>query len=302
MPDRGPRPPAPRAAHDQATGLRRLFEPARPHWMPVLVPVARGHGRDNGRAAGFVGGLAPGLAAWLAELARAFAAGGLERTLVVDAARAQIADALGTRLRYDLQHAFSGDCAPDAARAAAGDSLWVLPAARALELACAPHGDRRRFAAGVNALAHGVERVILVLPAARAGLIETTVHQGISQGISQGCPQEAPAVWMAVGPGPDAGAAALSAVGQALADAEIGTFHLLFLAMDETAAATLFTGIAAAARRQYGATLCAGAAVPDARSMARLAAGLAGGCRPGPARAVDQLAAGARATAVETVS
>jgi hypothetical protein len=294
MPDRGPRPPAPRAAHDQATGLRRLFEPARPHWMPVLVPVARGPGRDNGRVAGFVGGLAPGLAAWLAELARAFAAGGLERTLVVDAARAQIADALGTRLRYDLQHAFSGDCAPDAARAAAGDSLWVLPAARALELACAPHGDRRRFAAGVNALAQGVERVILVLPAARAGLVEATLHPGR--------PQEAPAVWMAVGPGPDAGAAALSAVGQALADAEIGTFHLLFLGMDETAAATLFTGIAAAARRQYGATLCAGAAVPDARSMARLAAGLAGGCRPGPAGAVDQLAAAARATAVETVS
>ncbi|HEX7157101.1 MAG TPA: hypothetical protein VF229_07780, partial [Burkholderiaceae bacterium] len=68
-----------------------------------------------------------------------------------------------------------------------------------------------------------------------------------------------------------------------------------FLGMDETAAATLFTRIAAAAQRQYGATLRAGAAVPDARSMARLAAGLAGGSRAGQPAA-------ARATAVESVS
>jgi hypothetical protein len=67
-----------------------------------------------------------------------------ERTLVIDAARAQIAAALGLRARFDLAQAWCGDCAPAAALVDAGPNLAIVPAARALQSA----QDERRSLAG----------------------------------------------------------------------------------------------------------------------------------------------------------
>src|SRR3974390_3341515 len=84
-----------RVPNDQAAGLRRIFRAAEPHWLPVLLAGDRTEG--DGR--------------WLAALAATCVEQGA-RTLVVDAARAQIAAACGQRVRYDLEHAFRGDCLP----------------------------------------------------------------------------------------------------------------------------------------------------------------------------------------------
>lgn len=104
------------ARPDQAAGLRRLFPRATLRLLPVLVSGAH----------------SPRRSAWLARLAAAFARRG-SRTLVIDAARAQIAGALGLRARFDWLHALRGECAPRQACLDAGDGLRVLPAARAVD-------------------------------------------------------------------------------------------------------------------------------------------------------------------------
>src|ERR1700740_3073419 len=102
------------APQDQAAGLRRMFAPPEPHWLPILL--ARDRDQDTAR--------------WLSLLARACVDQGA-RTLVVDAARAQVARAFGLRARYDLSHAFDGDCSPLESCIAAGADLRILSAARA---------------------------------------------------------------------------------------------------------------------------------------------------------------------------
>src|SRR5882757_2916327 len=88
MPDRarGPNGRSPRAnPQDQAAGLRRLFAPPESQWLPILLAS----GRETGDTR------------WLARFAGAWAEQGA-RTLVVDAARAQLGAAFGLRIRYDL--------------------------------------------------------------------------------------------------------------------------------------------------------------------------------------------------------
>jgi hypothetical protein len=129
---------------DQAATLRQLFAAQGARLLPVVVP----EGAHDGRAS------------WLAKLAQAFARQG-ERTLLVDAARLQIATALGLRARFDLAHVLQGDCVLDAALLDAGSNLAVLPAARAL---AQTHGAR--LLRQLSVLCHGrFDLVLLLLPA-----------------------------------------------------------------------------------------------------------------------------------------
>lgn len=100
---------------DQAATLRRLFPQPVLRVLPVLLPETYCATR----------------ASWVAKLAQAFAQQG-ERTLLVDAARAQVAAALGLRARYDLAQAINGDCLPEAVLLDAGPNLGIVPAGRAL--------------------------------------------------------------------------------------------------------------------------------------------------------------------------
>ncbi len=100
---------------DQAATLRRIFARPRVRVLPVLLPEL--HCALH--------------ASWIAKLAQDFARQG-ERTLVLDAARAQIAATLGLRARFDLAHALRGECAHDAVLLDAGPNLLIAPAARAL--------------------------------------------------------------------------------------------------------------------------------------------------------------------------
>jgi hypothetical protein len=100
---------------DQAATLRRLFARPQVRVLPVLLPEL--HCALH--------------ASWIAKLAQDFARQG-ERTLVIDAARAQVAATLGLRARFDLAHALRGECAFDAVLLDAGPNLLIAPAARAL--------------------------------------------------------------------------------------------------------------------------------------------------------------------------
>lgn len=103
---------------DQAATLRRLFARPAARLLPVLLPELHCATR----------------ASWVAKLAQGFARNG-DRVLVVDAARAQIASALGLRARFDLAHALRGECGFDAVLVDAGPQLSIVPAARALTMA-----------------------------------------------------------------------------------------------------------------------------------------------------------------------
>jgi hypothetical protein len=192
---------------DQAATLRQLFAEQSARLLPVLVP-------DGAHA---------GRASWLAKLAQAFARQG-ERTLVVDAARLQIAAALGLRARFDLAHVLRGDCVLDAALLDAGTNLGVLPAARALEQA-----QSARLLRQVSVLCHDrFDLVLLLVPAcACTDLPDTDVLVPVlpePQDIASQC-------------------AVLRDADRVLAqrvDGPVtGQFRLLFLGMGQDAAATL---------------------------------------------------------------
>ena len=77
---------------DQASGLRALFREVPTQWTLVLQPSVRSEQ----------------LPEHLARRARLMA----ERhgsTLLIDAARTQVASAMGLRLRFDVAHAMAGD-------------------------------------------------------------------------------------------------------------------------------------------------------------------------------------------------
>lgn len=221
---------------DQASGLRRIFEAAPPHWSLVVHPGPR------------AASPAEGLAAHARLLA---AAAG--NTLVIDAARVQLALALGLRLRYDLEHALSGDCAIGEACAGAGPGLWVLPAARAIDAVVEDERRLPRLAAAIGAVGTGMREMMLVVPAGRLGWLRRI------PGLAGVRTALIPVTRRA-----DAGAAVLTAVRQAASDAEIDTFHLLFLGMGEATAGRLLKGMAAIARRHFGVTLLAARPVVDA--------------------------------------
>ncbi len=229
---------------DQASGLRRLFERIPANWTLVLQPPLRS------------GTTAESLAARARLLALRKGA-----TLVIDASRTQVAAALGLRLRYDLEHALAGDCEIAEACAGAGGSLWVLPAARAMDLAVVDEQHAKRVADVLQSLALGMREVILVLPAARMAWVR---HCPALRGIGE-------AVIPVFGSA-ETGTAVLTTIRQAVSELEIGTFHLLFLGMGEATAGRLLAAMAAIARRHFGATLLPAkplAEEPGARAGAR---------------------------------
>jgi hypothetical protein len=231
------------AEGDQASGLRRIFERLPAHWTLVLQPPLR------------AGDTAEALAARARLLALHRGA-----TLVVDASRTQVAAALGLRLRYDLDHALAGDCSIGEACAGAGGSLWVLPAARALDMAVSDHLRADRVAEALQAVAVGMREVVVVLPAARMPWVRRCAPL-----------REVGEAVIPVYGSADAGTAVLTTIRQAVSDLEIGTFHLLFLGMGEATAGRLLAAMAAIARRHFGATLLAAkplAEEPDARTGA----------------------------------
>jgi hypothetical protein len=233
------------AEEDQASGLRRIFERLPAHWTLVLQPPLR------------TGNTAEALAARARLLALRRGA-----TLVIDASRTQVAAALGLRLRYDLEHALAGDCNIGEACAGAGGGLWVLPAARALDMAVSDHIHAQRVAEALQAVAVGMHEVILVLPAARIPFVRRCAPlRGTREAM------------IPVYGSADAGTAVLTTIRQAVSDLEIGTFHLLFLGMGEATAGRLLAAMAAIARRHFGATLLAAKPVaeePGARAGARI--------------------------------
>jgi len=247
------------AGDDQAAGLRRLFGTRPPRWLPVLLA----NGREGTHGA------------WLARLARSFLAQG-DRTLVVDAARAQVASALGLRLRFDLQHALDGDCVPQAACVQASEGLWVVPAARGLEAIDRATDAARRFESGLQALAQEVDCVLLVLPEAgragqRAALSALAGPHGYDNAL------------LAIGGGAAAPARCLEAMSAAMGAVDIDTFHLLFQDMDTASAGRLFPRLAAVAARELGARVADGGRVADPDAMLRLVRAVR--CRPASSRA-----------------
>lgn len=227
---------------DQAAGLRRMFEVPEPQWLPVLL----GPERDGSDAP------------WLAALARACVDQGA-RTLVVDAARAQVAAAFGVRARYDLAHAFNGDCLPSDACSAAGANLRVLPAARALEHVGRSTQRLRRFEAGVRALSQRADCVLLALPG----------HHGNCLAGFGGTSGFADAIVVA-GPGPRGPMAAIETMRSTLSAADIDTFRLLFQGMDRGCAGSLYSKLAALAARELGARTSDAGSVQDAAAIRRL--------------------------------
>ncbi len=216
-------------ATDQASGLRRLFEAGTPRCTLVLIPALRSTAQAEA----------------LAARARQHAVQE-GSTLVVDAARTQVAVALDMKLRFDLEHALAGDCAAEAACVDAGAGVWVLPAARAFDGALADERQARRVAGAIQSLSRGMQRVLFVLPASRAAWIRNLPawmrqHEAL----------------IPVTHGGETSAAVLTAVRQGMGDAQIDTFHLLFLGMGDAAAGRLLSGMAAIAHRHFGARLLA---------------------------------------------
>jgi hypothetical protein len=251
--------PAVQSGDDQAAGLRRLFGPRQPRWLPVLLA----NGREGTQGA------------WLARLARCLVAQG-DRTLVVDGARAQVAAALGLRLRFDLQHALDGDCVPQAACVQANEGLWVVPAARGLEAIDRATDAARRFESGVRALAQPVDCVLLVLPeAGRAGQRAALSAFAGAAGYDNAL--------LAIGAGAAAPARCLESMSAAMGVVDIDTFHLLFQDMDTASAGRLFPRLAAVAARELGARIADGGRVADPDAILRLVRALR--CRPASGRA-----------------
>ena len=270
MPDgsRGHRGRSARAAprQDQATGLRRLFAPSEPHWLPVVLASEKELGN----------------AGWLADLARACAEQG-DRTLVVDAARAQVAAAFGLRARYDLAHALNGDCAPSEACVPAGANLRILPAGRALEEDGRGPDRLHRFAAGVRALAATADCVLLVLPARHGrALAGFRGAGGFSDAI------------VVAGPGSGGDHDLIATMRSLLRIADIDAFRLLFQGTNADSTGRLLSKLAASSVRQLSARTADAGSVHDASAIRRLVRQVR--CR-------STRAAGERAgTALESVS
>jgi len=227
---------------DQAAGLRRLFAPAEPHWLPVLLAPAEDRLDSE----------------WLAGLACACVEQGA-RTLVVDAARAQIAAAFGLRARYDLAHAFSGDCAPLEACLAAGLNLRILPAARALEQDGRAPDRTPRFEAGVRALAATADCVVLVLPTRHARVLTGFCGAtGFSDAI------------VVSGAGSSSDRDAIETMRRLLSVADIDAFRLLFQGTGPHRAGSLLSSLAAGGARELSARTTDAGSVHDVSAIRRL--------------------------------
>jgi flagellar biosynthesis protein FlhG len=219
---------------DQAAGLRRLFAPPAVRLVPVLADgAASGHSR------------------WLAQFGEAFARAG-QPTVLVDAARAQIAAALGLRVRFDLLHVLAGHCAVAEVELDAAPGLTVVPAARACQRAVA---DRRPLSALLAPLLRPpVQIALLLLPPAAAALLP------------------AGDVLVPVLARRESVAAAVAAIGMATRRQATLAFRLLFLGMDRGAAATLGERMARSIGVRSGAVLAPGAVAPVPRDLPQVVA------------------------------
>ena len=226
---------APAHVADQAAGLRRLFAQRAVAVLPVLVPGERCESR----------------AVWLTKLAEGFARHG-SRTLAIDAARVQIAAAIGLRARYDLAHAQRGECAASAVLLDAAPGLTVLPAARAFEQAARTRTPLPQLLASCLAARPGFDLVLLLIPAAHAALAP------------------AGAVLVPVQPTRNDVTAALGEIRHANELADNLEFRLLFLGIEEAAAFTLSERMTASAALWSTAAVGYGGAALVARDLARV--------------------------------
>lgn len=223
---------------DQAAGLRRLFAQPATRLLPVLAGTATtGQGR------------------WLAQLGESFARAG-QRTVLVDAARMQIASAFGLRARFDLLHALDGDCRMEDVMLDAAPGLTVVPAARACERALEDGVAATALLAPV--LRRNADVVLVLLPASGARLAA------------------AGDMLVPVLPTRASVAAAVAAISEAAKAAGTRTFRLLFLAMNAAAAATLETRMAESIGLRSRVALAPGVVAPLARDLARVVAAASG--------------------------
>lgn len=257
------------AIADQAATLRRLFAPAAPRLLPVLMPEQHCSARS----------------AWMARLAQGFARQG-ERTLVVDAVRAQLAATLGLRARWDLLHVCNGECGLGAALLDAGHGLAVLPAARAL----AADDGRGSLASEL------ASRLLPLQPVQRSAQLQShlpmplTARQTALQSLDGAAhdgfdlvlwllPASAmvrmPAGEVLVPVLPESTALAHTqadlehALRAAAQRGDIGGFRLLFLGMEPGSATTLAHRMAARAGRACGAQAAAAVQAAGAVRIAR---------------------------------
>lgn len=220
---------------DQAAGLRRIFARRAVRMLPVLVPETHCASR----------------AVWLTKLAEGFARHG-SRTLVIDAARVQVAATAGLRARFDLLHALRGECAADAVLLEAAPGLAVLPAARAFEQALQARMSLADLISAGRASGRSFDLVLLLLPAAYAALLP---------------PGE---VLVPVQPTRSDVAAALGELRRANELAENLEFRLLFLGIEDAAAYTLCQRMIASASLWSTAAVSFGGAALVARDLARV--------------------------------
>jgi len=247
-----------------------MFAPSEPQWLPILLAPDRD--QDN--------------AGWLSLLARTCVDQGA-RTLLIDAARAQVAGAFGLRVRYDLSHAFNGDCSPLESCVAAGAELRILPAARALEDSRRDPDRMRRFAAGVRALAGPADCALLAWPAQQARSLA---------GFGDGCAYSDAIVVAAPEPGSER--RVIDTMHSILSVADIDTFRLLFQGMTPACAGRLYSRLAAIGARELGARTSDAGRVGDASAIRRLVRQVRCRSALGGARARCEQ----DGTAVETVS
>ncbi len=229
---------APAPVQDQAAGLRALFARPRVRVLPVIVP----DGHDQTRTV------------WLAKLAEAFTRHG-ERTMVLDAVRAQVGAAFGLRARHDLEHALTGQCSLAAVALDAAPGLHVMPAARALQVL----PERTPLAPWLARAASAApcDLVLALLPAARA----RDLPAGDALVFVQADRQQL--------------AALLSDLSVAASDSEITGFRLLFVGLEPAPALTLAARLATKLRPSPATLHVAGAArvARDLASVVRAAAG-----------------------------
>ncbi len=233
-----PRARQPDRGIDQAAGLRELFARPGARLLPVLA-----------------GGAGRGETPWLARLGEAFARTG-QKTLLIDASRAQIAAVFGLRARFDLQHALDGDCRLADVQLDAASGLTVVPAARACERAVAAEVGAPALLSPLLAAHPNI--VLLLLPATGARLV------------AEGD------VLVPVLPTRDSVAAAVAQIGAAASSRGTLTFCLLFLGMDKEAAATLGTRMSDLIGPRLRAALRFGAVAPLPRDLGQAVAAVSG--------------------------
>jgi flagellar biosynthesis protein FlhG len=229
----------PRRDRDQAEGLRRLFGPAPVRIAPMLVER------------GCVGAQVAGLA----RFAQACAATGLH-TLVLDAARAQFAAALGLRARFDLLHVQRGECLRDQALIDAGPRLAVLPVARAAAATTRDQPDVCAQALALTDAAFAADLVLLLFDPEQVELISALAAAEVVVAL----PLER-TTWPRL----------LGALAPLADNADIAAFRLLFPAWEAESAARLYADLARACRARLRPELRFGGAVPVARDWMHVA-------------------------------